>query len=121
MSTIQTIKPIDPKTLTQEQINEIMSRPMRPFEKKKAVKLTMDPLRLKQIEDNPIQVEPSEKVIVLKPNFVIDAKGFINLDYCPRRMNKDAIKAYNDYYKKIGVNYRISDSWAKWYKPTQKF
>ena len=121
MSAIQTIKPIDPKTLTQEQINEIMSRPTLPIEENDSAKITADPIRVEQPEEDPIRVEPSENVIVLKPNFTVDVKGCIILNHCPRRMNKDVIDKYNEYYKKKGVSYRIPEYWSKWYQPTSKF
>lgn len=121
MTTIQTIKPIDPKTLTPEQINEIMSRPILPLEENDSAKITDEPIQVEQPEEDPIQVEPSENVIVLNPNFIVDTKGCINLNHCPRRMDKDVIDKYNEYYKKKGVSYRIPACWSKWYKPTSKF
>ena len=121
MSDIKTIQPIDPKTLTPEQINEIILRPILPLEENESAKITTDPIQVEQLEEDPVQVEPSENVIVLNPNFIVDAKKCINLNHCPRRMNKDMIDKYNEYYKKKGVNYRIPEYWSKWYKPTSKF
>ena len=123
MTTIPTIiQPIDTKTLTPEQINKIIIRPiLPPLEENQSAKITADPVQVEQLEEDPVQVEPSENVIVLKPNFTVDAKGCINLNHCPRRMDKDVIDKYNEYYRKKGVSYRIPACWSKWYKPAPKF